>query len=174
MTEKDKPSEVTEELVRKLLQMNPNLRGDGKTTKEVLETVRGNLSGTPSTPQAAPTSSSAAVGKAPNHSPPSRPATAAAPDLDGVLLRCSRQHDAALLEQKKEDDAIAAALRTCDDEERRARQRAHEIMIEAILGQDPGLQRPENLAVIDREKAFLSTIAFTLEKLLAAKRKRGK
>ncbi len=161
MTENHDTPPLTEDMVRKLLQMNPHLRGSGQTTKDVLQSVRARVSRGPA--EAAPPSGT------------SSPKSAApAPDLDGLLLALSRQRDAETIERKKEEELVATRLRQCDEEERRARAQALELLIDALLEQDPALVRPEHGSLLEGAKAFLARIEFTPDRFLAAKRKRGK
>ncbi len=160
MSEEKAPAALTEHMVRLLLQMNPHLRGDGQTTKEVLELVRRDAART--------------IRRSPEERAAARAAAAPARDLDAALLQLSRRLAADSLTHKKEADAIEAVLEQCDEQERRARAQALELLTAAILEQDPGLSLRENALLLEQEKSFLGSIAFSLEQLFAEKRRRGR
>jgi hypothetical protein len=145
----EKKEGLTEDMVRKLLQMNPQLRGEGKTTRDVLSSV---LGAKPST-EPKPVKSEATV--------------------DGVVARMARDLDAWTLAHKRERDIAAKQAKDLNDELNRITALACERMIEAVLAEDPGLVDPQNVALLEKEKAFLAHIGFSISKVLAAKHKRG-
>jgi hypothetical protein len=147
----DKPG-LTEDMVRKLLAMNPQLRGDGKTTKDVLADVKGR---TAPPPIAAPAS-----------------ASAARPDLDKTLSELERDHKEHGAEADKRDDTLARQLASVGDQANAITAQARELVMRVFLAKDPDLTSAESARILAKEKAFLDRVGFSLEGLLAEKRKK--
>jgi hypothetical protein len=147
-----KPSALTEEMVRKLLQMNPHLRGEGQSTRDVLAGTQKTVAAAPAAPAAAPKER----------------------DLDAMLARMSREQSTWTIEHKKQQEALSKRNVELDAIARSAQADACALVIAALLESDPAISKPENKALLVAEKTFLANIAFSVDKLLAAKRKQGR
>jgi molecular chaperone GrpE (heat shock protein) len=160
--EADDKSRINEEMVRRLLQLNPQLRGDGKSTKDVLSII-----------QKTTTEQPAAGAPPPAERPRELKQTAAigtAEQIRQIKARYS-QRIAAL---KKEQAEIAAKSKLLASQKKAATDQACHRLIDAILRIDPDLLNRGTQTVMETEAAFLSQVAYSPQKLVAEeKRRRG-
>lgn len=136
--------ELTEELVRSILAMNPHLRGEGESTKQVLAKFQAQQAGPP-------------PAKAPEQRQLHEVIMIARRELSDATLEVERRRRA--LDAKK--SSLIAARRTMGDQ-------ARELIVEAFKAYDPTLLKPDHQALVTREKAFLEKVRFSGQVLMQA------
>ncbi|MCC6809669.1 MAG: hypothetical protein IT381_19725 [Deltaproteobacteria bacterium] len=151
MSNDEKPRGPTEEIVRKLLAMNPHLRGEGQTTKDVMGLVAKNMA----QPQAAPEPELKAAAKSLGQA------------FDAIIA----EHAAATAELAKQRAALKAFTETLEAQKKAALVQACQRVVEAIMRFDRDLTERRHQVLLEQEKAFLSSIGFTAQKLVEAERK---
>ena len=145
---------ATEDMVRTLMKMNPNLRGDGQSTKDVVAILHGQA---PARPQV------------------SQPASKPVGLNLNVELERVREELGRTLAALKERDTLLRAHTTALAAERKSQPlRACEQIIDIVLALDPNLTQRNHQVMLQKEKPFLDRIGFTHAKLIAAERDRRK
>ncbi len=146
----DPPKNLTEDMVRTLLKMNPHLRGDGQSTKDVLSVIQTGVK-----------------------KPAAAPVTTKANELDlaAEVDKLRARFDAAMGELQAEENELKAALQQTAAERQKARRTVCDTVVQALLRLDRNLAKPEHQALLKKEQAFFSDIGFSIERLIAAGRK---
>ncbi len=141
---------VSKDVLRKLMQMNPNLRG-GKSTEDLMRQVKTTMK---EAPKEAPKPAAA---------PPPKSAVAPSGGDKGDMLE-------AVLKSKHDFDAhnkrFEAELKRIQDERAAYHQKALNQLLDACLVIDPGLTSPKTQYVLQQEKAFLDKLGFSMQKLI--------
>ncbi|MCC6806054.1 MAG: hypothetical protein IT381_01410 [Deltaproteobacteria bacterium] len=143
----------TEDMVRRLLQLNPQLRGDGQSTRDVVSHMQDQFNAGQQK-QAAPA--------------PAKGGLSLAEEIER-LKRAYGERTAGLRDEQahaKTERAGLAAQRKSVAEQACAR------VIDALLASDPDLTADATLAQLDAHAAFLKRIGFSQQKLLAAEKAR--
>jgi hypothetical protein len=164
----DKQLGVSKDVLRKLMQMNPTLRG-GQSTEDLMKSVKSTLgqSGSAGQTAAAPK----AVAPAPKTVTAAPKTTASAPKAVADVLdvvtnaraefeRETQRFEAELKKLKTERDALVSRL--CLG------------VIDQCLAIDPNLLSPKTQLVLKDEKAFLDKIGFTVQKMIERQKTKPK
>jgi hypothetical protein len=135
---------VSKDVLRKLMQMNPNLRG-GKSTEDLMRQVKTTMkdSGKPGAP---------AGGAA------QKTGTAKGDILDSVL--------AAKTEFEAASKRYEVEMKRLQEEKTATQQKLLLKLIDECLATDPGLTSPKSQYVLQQEKAFLDKLGFSMQKLV--------
>ncbi len=144
---------VSKDVLRKLMQMNPNLRG-GKTTEDLMRQVKSTINTSP--PPAKQGVSPAAKS--------SVSAPAKGDVLDAVL--------AARADFEQHMKRFEAEQKRLLDERSAYQQKALLKLIDECLAVDPGLTSPKSQYVLQQEKAFLDKLGFSMQKLVERQKSR--
>jgi hypothetical protein len=147
---------ATEEMVRKLMQMNPHLRGDGQSTKDVMSVL----------------SKSQSMGAGQATAKPAPVTPTAAPNLSVELARLREAYQVALHDFDKDEAALKTLAQDLEKQKKALGGKACEQVIVALLKLDPNLTQRKHQVMLEKEKAFLDSIGFTPAKLIAAERER--
>ncbi len=139
---------VSKDVLRKLMQMNPNLRGD-RTTDDLLQQVK-NMKPQTAAPRPVNPSSAATAAQTP---------PAGNGDVLDVVLEARAQLD-------RETKRIEAELKRLQDERAAFQQKLLGKLIDRCLAIDPGLTSPKSQYVLQAEKAFLDKLGFSMQKLV--------
>ncbi len=133
---------VDVETMRKLLAVNPNLRGEGDSTQDVLRRMRGS----------AASPSEKETKKASEHAP-----------SEDIFLA------AQALEQRyrAERQRLAAAKRAIEEEDRTLSARMLDTFYDDLLAIDPNLTSPKTQYTLKKMKPFLDELGFSMDGLIA-------
>jgi len=143
---------VSKDVLRKLMQMNPNLRG-GKSTEDLMRQVKSQINDGPKSVDgtARPTGGSAV--------------SAPKGDVLDAVIATKADFDT----QMKRFDAEQKRIQ----EERAAyQQKALLALIDNCLAVDPGLTSPKTQYVLQQEKPFLDKLGFSMQKLIERQQKK--
>jgi hypothetical protein len=163
------PGGASEEYIRKLLQMNPALKGDGMSTNTAVAQLTGALS-------------DAKDGKAPKAAAVGG-TSAAADKIGGQTLvqamenvkRWMSTEQAALTGKEAELatqlKALQAEQKQILDAKKSIGERACSLFIERLLAIDPNMVSPKTQSLLDHERAFLTQIGFTPRKVIEVEKK---
>ncbi|MCC6808717.1 MAG: hypothetical protein IT381_14930 [Deltaproteobacteria bacterium] len=153
---------VSKDVLRKLMQMNPNLRG-GRSTEDLMRQVK-------TTMKDAPSQKPASVGVASGKPPPPKSAVQSPQQKGGgdildavVAARADFEH------QMKRFDAEQKRIQ---DERAAYQQKTLLKLIDECLAVDPGLTSPKSQYVLQQEKAFLDKLGFSMQKLVERQKQR--
>jgi hypothetical protein len=143
---------VSKDVLRKLMQMNPKLRG-GASTEDLMRQVKTTMKG------AEPTPAQSAQKPAPQKSPLSAQSGGQKGDVLDAVLEARTDFDA----QMKRFDA---ELKKLQDERVAYQQKLLLKLIDECLAIDPGLTSPKSQYVLQQEKAFLDKLGFSMARLI--------
>jgi hypothetical protein len=144
---------VSKDVLRKLMQMNPNLRG-GKSTEDLMRQVKSQMKEGPKAADARGESAKSAI---------TTPSSDKGDVLDAVM-RTKSEYDT----QMKRFDA---ELKRIQDERTVFLQQALTKLIDQCLAVDPGLTSPKSQYVLQQEKPFLDKLGFSMQKLVERQKK---
>lgn len=147
---------VSKDVLRKLMQMNPNLRG-GKTTEDLMRQVKSTMKDAPK-PVAVQSNTAQKPGSAIS------PGAARSDILDSVIN--------AKAEFDKEMKRVDAEVKRLTEERVAFQQKALMKLIDECLAIDPGLTSPKSQYVLQQEKAFLDKLGFSMQKLIERQKQR--
>ncbi len=144
---------VSKDVLRKLMQMNPNLRG-GKTTEDLMRQVKSTMKDSGAKPATAaankPQAPSSAIGGK---------AAGGGGDILNAVTAARGDFD-------KETKRFDAELKRLQDERAAFQQKLLLRLIDECLAVDPGLTSPKSQYVLQQEKAFLDRLGFSMQKLV--------
>ena len=146
---------ANEEMVRKLLQMNPHLRGDGQSTKDVM-TVLAQAKG-PEQKKAPPPVNTGVL-------------IALGQEVAKLKERLAREHS----EVEREARELQQRKQTLETQRKMLPAQACAQVIAALLRIDPNLTQRRPQVLLEQQKAFLDSIGFSVAKLNAAERDQAK
>ena len=157
---------ISKDVLRKLMQMNPALRG-GRSTEDLLRHVKAQMK------EGAPRD--ATGGKAPaQRGGPGATMTGGAPAQRGSaatggtpvrLGDISAAVTAAKLDFEAQQKRLDAELKRIENERAAFQQRALAALLDACLEIDPALASPQSQRILQQEKAFLDKLGFSAAKL---------
>lgn len=149
MSEDDKKPALNEAMVRAILTMNPQLRGDGESTKTVMDKM------------------TAMQGGAAPAAPVTKPLPQA-PKLHEIVRDVRGRYGEEMTARDKQRAALLARRSALEGERRALGEAACEVLIETFRQFDPNLTRREHQVLLANEKSFFDSIRFSAERLLAA------
>lgn len=144
---------VSKDVLRKLMQMNPNLRG-GKTTEDLMRQVKSTMNETQKPATLSPA----------QKQPPPKSAIAGNQQKAGGDILDAVSH--AKTDFDKEMKRFDAELKKLQEDRAAYQQKALLKLIDDCLAVDPGLTSPKSQYVLQQEKAFLDKIGFSMQKLV--------